>query len=89
MNKKLNNGLIAERLKIARLKRGYRSCRQFAIKHHLSERNYQRHETGINSMDFSIMIQYCQALNISMLWLQTGDEKFLEVPFDIIDPVQV
>jgi len=73
--------LIAERLKKARIIKGYRSCRDFALKFDFCERTYQRHENAKNNMDCSIMMRYCQALNISILWLQTGNEIFLDTPF--------
>lgn len=69
--------IISDRLRIARIKRGFSSCREFALKHGFSPRTYQRHEAGANNIDFQTMVDYCTALDISIMWLQTGDEKYL------------
>jgi hypothetical protein len=81
MVREIKMELIADRLKKARIKKGYQSCRHFALKHDFCERTYQRHEGAVNNMDFSIIMRYCQALDISILWLQTGKEMFLDIPF--------
>jgi hypothetical protein len=71
--------VVANRLKMARHNRGYASCRDFALKNGFCPRTYQRHEGGKNKIDFHTMTKYCEALQISIIWLQTGDKKYLDV----------
>lgn len=70
--------LIAQRLRDVRIKRGYYSCRAFSEKHGFNE---QKHETGTHKISFATMIRYCRALNVSILWLQTGEHKYLNTNF--------
>lgn len=78
---KKNMDITARRLQIARTKRGFASCRDFALQHGFCARTYQRHERGSNKIDFPTMVSYCSALDISMLWLQTGEERYLDASF--------
>lgn len=73
--------ITAKRLRTARIKKGFSSCREFALKHGFNPRTYQRHEIGANKIDFPTMVRYCAALDISILWLQTGDERYFKTSF--------
>lgn len=65
---------IADRLKIARIKAGYKTPDDFCLKLELNCQEYKRHEAGEISLRASRAIQYCEYLHISLHWLMLGEE---------------
>jgi hypothetical protein len=72
---------ICERLKKAREEAGYKSARAFALTHNIFPRIYQRHEAAQIDFRLSSLINYCQLLNISYLWLICGLTEYKHKPF--------
>lgn len=65
---------IAERLKTARENAGYATLQAFCEQHNFPVKFYQQHENATLSMAASEIIQYCQALKISVSYLMLGYE---------------
>ncbi len=63
---------ICERLKQARIEVGYRSSKEFALKHDLKISTYNLHEAGTRSMGIDVIEHYCELLNLNVSWLITG-----------------
>lgn len=63
---------ICERLKQARIEAGYRSSKEFALKHDLKISTYNLHEAGTRSMGIDVIEHYCELLNLNVSWLITG-----------------
>ncbi len=64
--------LICERLKQARVQAGYRSSKEFALKHDLKISTYNLHEAGTRSMGIEVIEYYCDLLNLNVSWMITG-----------------
>jgi len=71
MEKKNNN--IGARLRIARGLAGFRSAREFTLKHSIPASTYSQHETGKRALSIELLLYYCELLNVSPLWLMTGN----------------
>lgn len=74
---------FARRLKLARIRNDFHSCRAFAIAKGFCPRTYQRHESGDRKINIPTLSKYCQALNISIMWIYTGDEKYLNQSYEL------
>ncbi len=64
--------LIGKRLQQARKALGFKSARSFARKHAIPESTYSQHETGKRSLNPTILLSYCERLNIHPGWLILG-----------------
>jgi hypothetical protein len=93
---------IANRLRCARILRGYRSARIAATAVGLKTPTYLKHENGQNRLSGDVKEFYAQVFKISVQWLQTGqlpsgfgrliDEKIrsvLEHPERYVSQVEV
>lgn len=60
---------MCERLKAARLARGYKTAKSFALAHGLKVSTYSLHEAGTRAMSFDVLEMYCELLNIPPGWL--------------------
>jgi len=75
--------VIANRLKLAREKKGFATSKDFCQTHSFEWDRYVKHEEGVLSMVASEIAQYCDALEISMSYLVVGEnlqkpgEKYL------------
>ena len=76
VQKKVNE--IPLRLKIARISRGYKNKRVFALACEIPISTYRAHERGDNETKASDILYYATALDISVKWLLTGDGNPLE-----------
>ena len=68
---------IAGRLKLARIKRGYRSARSFSIHNKLAESTYAQHESGKRKLNTSTLLSYSKKLSVNPGWILTGQEPIL------------
>jgi hypothetical protein len=68
-------GIIAARLKLARIKAGYVSAEDFCGKNKLSLHEYQQHEEGHVALKISQAQRYCNLLKISLQELIIGKLK--------------
>jgi len=66
------NSSIGARLRIARGSAGFRSAREFTLKHNIPASTYSQHETGKRALSIELLLHYCELLNVSPLWLMTG-----------------
>ncbi len=73
----LNQKEIASRLKLARLKRGYRSARSFSKQNKLAESTYAQHESGKRKLNTTTLLNYSKKLSINPGWILTGQEPIL------------
>lgn len=84
-----------DRLKIARIKAGYLTAKDFYEKFNIKASTYSAHESGRNPLSVKTAQQYGELLNTSFSWLLTGEEtnhedveKYLlhygQVPRDIL-----
>jgi hypothetical protein len=70
--KKLSD-LIPLRLKIARIARGYKNRSAFANRCGIAVTTYRAHERGDYEIKVSDLLCYTQTLDISVVWLLTGE----------------
>jgi len=61
-----------ERLRIARIARGYRTSKAFAAKHGIPQPTYSLHETGNRGMSVDVAKRYADLLDVSAEWLLFG-----------------
>lgn len=66
-----------ERLREARVGRGYTSTADFARKFGFSEVTYRSHENGTRGLTLAAARQYGRALQKSWIWLLTGERESL------------
>ncbi len=67
---------IANRLKEARSRRGFRSARSFSKYNGFAESTYAQHESGKRKLNIETLLIYSQKLSIEPEWLLTGEEPF-------------
>jgi hypothetical protein len=63
---------IASRLRRARENAGYHSAEGFCETNGILTNDYNRHETGSQSIKASQAILYCRLLKVSLHWLMIG-----------------
>jgi len=68
-----NKNSIGARLRVARGLAGFRSAREFTLKYGIPASTYSQHETGKRALSIELLLHYCTLLNISPLWLMTGN----------------
>lgn len=69
------NSTVAERLKWARMYRGFSSDREAATRCNLVLSTYRKHESGergAHGLKDHHIRRYARAFNVSKVWLQTG-----------------
>lgn len=64
---------ICERLKQARIARGFNTAKEFALTCGLKISTYSLHEAGTRAMSFDVIEHYCKLLGINPNWLLTGE----------------
>jgi len=74
MGKSSIDSKLCIRLKQTRMKRGYRSGRAFALSHHIAVNTYLNHENGKRALSLAVVKHYAQLLEVSYIWLLTGEE---------------
>ncbi|MFC5358162.1 LexA family protein [Azospirillum himalayense] len=62
----------ADRLRIARAARKYRTAKQFSDTHGIPQSTYSTHETGTRGLSRNAALKYATLLDISVEWLLTG-----------------
>lgn len=62
----------ADRLRQARIARGYRTAKQFSDTHGLAQSTYSVHESGGRKLTRDTALRYADILKISVEWLLTG-----------------
>jgi|688.fasta_scaffold233453_2 hypothetical protein len=65
---------IAKRLKNARIKAGYKTAKEFAIKHNIPYITYAQHESGKRRLNAKYIMEYSNLLGVKSNWL-LGEEK--------------
>lgn len=63
---------IADRLKQARIKAGYKTAKEFVEQHQLSASAYGHHENGTRGIRPDVVNKYSALLNINPGWLFSG-----------------
>lgn len=63
----------ADRLKEARVARGFRTAKQFSDTHGIPQPTYSTHESGSRKLTRDAALRYASLLNISVEWLLTGN----------------
>ncbi len=65
---------IANRLKYARIKAGFKSARAFAHQNRIPYVTYSQHEAGKRGLSPEIIIKYSCHLRVNSAWLLTGQD---------------
>ena len=69
-----NQKEIAGRLKLARIKKGYKSARSFSKLNNLAESTYAQHESGKRKLNTTTLLHYSEKLSVNPGWILTGQE---------------
>ncbi len=64
--------VIADRLRIMRKIRGFKTAKDFAVKNNIPISTYSMHETGRRGLSIKIAKKYCQLLDLELKWFLTG-----------------
>jgi DNA-binding XRE family transcriptional regulator len=71
----MKNTTPAEKLKLARKQKGYKTAATFARAFELSETTYRSHENGIRSIPLLTAQKYANLLQINWQWLLFNDDN--------------
>lgn len=63
---------ITERLKLARIKAGFKTAKDFALRNQLPVSTYTLHEQGMRGMSLDVLTRYALMLDINIHWLLSG-----------------
>lgn len=63
---------IGARLKIARIASGYRTAKDFAEEHNISNSTYSQHETGKRQINIDTLVKYAELISVNPSWLVSG-----------------
>lgn len=64
---------IADRLKVARKARGFRTAKEFAEKHGIPQPTYAMHEKGTRGLKREVALEYAEHLDVTLDWLLKGE----------------
>ena len=71
---------IGERLRIARIRAGYKTIQSFISDYKIAKSTYTQYETGMRALPVNLLLEFSSLLKTNLTWLLTG-----QGPIEIID----